>query len=51
MSVDELLRLKHVTGFSKLFENAEYKQAWETRRQVELRREYKAIHPAEETPV
>jgi ParB-like chromosome segregation protein Spo0J len=51
MSVDELLRLKHVTGFSKLFENAEYKQAWETRRQVELRREYKATHPAEETPV
>jgi ParB-like chromosome segregation protein Spo0J len=51
MSTDELLRLKHVTGFSKLFENTEYHQAWETRRQVEIRREYKADHPDEDTPI
>lgn len=37
---DELIRLKHVTGFSKLFENVEYKKAWETKRQVELRKQY-----------
>lgn len=39
MEADELIRLKHVTGFSKLFENMEYKKAWETDRQVMLRRE------------
>ena len=37
---DELVRLKHVTGFSKLFENVEYKKAWETKRQIELRKQY-----------
>jgi ParB-like chromosome segregation protein Spo0J len=50
MSGDELLRLKHVTGFAKLFQNVEYRQAWETRKQVELRREYKIEHPEEEVP-
>lgn len=34
---DELVRLKHVTGFSKLFENVEYRRAWETKRQVGFR--------------
>lgn len=37
---DELVRLKHVTGFSKLFENTEYRLAWETKRQIELRKQY-----------
>lgn len=41
MSADELLRLKHVTGFSKLFENVEYRRAWETRKQIKLRQQYK----------
>ena len=40
MEPDELLRLKHVTGFSKLFENVEYRNAWETRRMIELKRDY-----------
>jgi ParB-like chromosome segregation protein Spo0J len=46
VSVDELVRLKHVTGFSKLFENADYKRAWETTRQIELRRDHKKANPA-----
>ncbi len=37
---DELIRLKHVTGFSKLFENVEYRKSWETKRQIELRKQY-----------
>ena len=37
---DELVRLKHVTGFSKLFENVEYRKSWETKRQIELRKQY-----------
>jgi len=37
---DELVRLKHVTGFSKLFENVEYRRSWETKRQIQLKNEY-----------
>jgi AraC-like DNA-binding protein len=51
MSADELIRLKHVTGFSKLFENVEYRRAWETRRQLELKRAYATDHPDEEITV
>ena len=36
MSPEELLRLKHITGFSKLFENVEYRKAWATRQQILL---------------
>jgi ParB-like chromosome segregation protein Spo0J len=42
MEVDELVRLKYVTGFAKLFEDVAYSQAWETRRQIRLRRDYVA---------
>jgi len=41
MQPDELLRLKHITGFSKLFADAEYRQAWETKKQILLRRKHK----------
>lgn len=37
---DELIRLKHVTGFSKLFENVEYRRSWETKNQIQLRKAY-----------
>jgi len=39
MEADELLRLKHITGFSKLFADVQYKRAWETRRMIQLRRD------------
>lgn len=42
MEPDELIRLKHITGFSKLFENTEYRKAWESKRQIEQRREHNA---------
>jgi hypothetical protein len=51
MSADELIRLKHMTGFSKLFESVEYRRAWETRRQIEIRRAYAAGHPNEDVSV
>ncbi len=41
MEAEELLRLKHITGFSKLFENVEYRQAWESRTQIQERMKYK----------
>lgn len=37
---DELIRLKHVTGFSKLFEEIDYSRAWETDRMVRIRKEF-----------
>lgn len=40
MEAEELLRLKHITGFSKLFKNIEYKKAWETKNQILLRKKY-----------
>jgi hypothetical protein len=47
LTADELLRLKHVTGFSKLFENVEYRRAWESKTQIQLRHQYLADHPEE----
>ena len=41
MEPEELLRLKHITGFSKLFENAEYKKAWQTKKMIRLRADAK----------
>lgn len=38
LEADELIRLKYVSGFAKLFESIEYKKAWETQRQIELRK-------------
>lgn len=39
MESEEIVRLKYVTGFAKLFEGVEYRKAWETRRQIKLRTE------------
>ena len=39
LEADELVRLKHVTGFSKLFENVEYRKAWTTKRQIQYAKE------------
>tara|TARA_R110002072_G_scaffold164238_3_gene317139 strand:- start:3464 stop:4114 length:651 start_codon:yes stop_codon:yes gene_type:complete len=40
MESEEMLKLKHITGFSKLFENQEYKKAWETKKQMLLKKDY-----------
>lgn len=39
LEAEELVRLKHVSGFSKLFENYEYRSAWESKNQIALRLE------------
>lgn len=41
MEPDELVRLKYVTGFAKLFENVEYRKAWQTRKQINIHKNYK----------
>lgn len=40
MEPEELVRLKHITGFSKLFENVEYRRSWVSRNQINRRMEY-----------
>jgi len=49
MSAEEILKLKHVTGFSKLFEETEYRQAWETARMIRLRKDFEK-ESGEKTP-
>ena len=38
MEPEELLRLKYITGFAKLFEDTEYTKAWQTRNQILLKK-------------
>lgn len=40
MSVEELVKLKHITGFSKLFENKEYSLSWQTKNQILQKNKY-----------
>ena len=37
LEVDELIRLKHVTGVAKLFKDREFSKAWEEDQQVKVR--------------
>jgi hypothetical protein len=41
LEAEELARLKYVTGFAKLFENASYGLAWETDKQLKVRRDWR----------
>ena len=41
MEPDELLRLKHITGFSKLFADTEYNRAWVSKHQIRLKKDQK----------
>lgn len=43
MDADELLRLKHITGFSKLFKDAEYNKAWVSKHQILLQKEQEKL--------
>lgn len=40
LEADELIRLKYVTGFAKLFESVEYRQAWVTKKQILAQKAY-----------
>jgi ParB-like chromosome segregation protein Spo0J len=41
MEADELVRLKHITGFSKLFADTKYSQEWKNRSQLLLEKQYR----------
>ena len=47
LEVEELVKLKYITGFAKLFEKTEYSRAWETDSQIKIKAEYKKEHPDE----
>lgn len=40
MEPEELARLKHITGFSKLFSDIDYRRAWTTRNQIRHRKDF-----------
>jgi ParB-like chromosome segregation protein Spo0J len=42
MEAEELLRLKHMTGFAKLFQGTEYRKAWISKNQIIERKKYEA---------
>jgi hypothetical protein len=50
MEPEELLRLKHITGFSKLFANVEYRQAWQESNQIRTRKQYQERQAAPAAP-
>jgi ParB-like chromosome segregation protein Spo0J len=41
MDAEELLKLKHITGFSKLFENVDFKPAWKTTEMIRVENNYR----------
>ncbi len=49
MEPEELLRLKHITGFSKLFQDVEYRKSWVTKSMIEAKQRHKAL-TGEDTP-
>lgn len=41
MEAEELLKLKYITGFAKLYEDAEYNKAWKTKSMIQIERRYR----------
>ncbi len=50
LEAEELARLKYVTGFAKLFDNVKYGQAWETNKQIKIRKDYMEAQNGTEKP-
>lgn len=51
MEPDELVRLKHMTGYSKLYEGCEYSFAWEAKPQIKERIKYAKENPDHPKPI
>jgi hypothetical protein len=50
LEAEELARLKHITGYSKLYRDREYSRLSLTKTEMEARRDYAASHPGERIP-
>jgi ParB-like chromosome segregation protein Spo0J len=42
MEPEEILKLKHITGFSKLFKDVKYNKSWQTKRMIKIKQEKKS---------
>jgi ParB-like chromosome segregation protein Spo0J len=50
LDATELIKLKHITGYSKLYEDAEYGKAWTTDYQIRAKKKYlKSLKTGEKT--
>lgn len=49
LEAEELVRLKYVTGYAKLYEGKQFAKAWETEHQIKVRKDYEAQMKIEET--
>lgn len=47
---EELARLKHITGFSKLFANTHHNPAWETDTQIAIKKKWRDTHNEQPNP-
>ena len=46
MEPEELARIKHITGFAKLFDDADYSQPWKATQQLDIESEFPEVnHP------
>lgn len=50
LEAEELARLKHITGYSKLYQDVEYSPIVLTQSQLEIKAKYKEEHPDERIP-
>lgn len=48
LEADELIKLKHITGFAKLFEGTKYSSSWESNNQIMNRQRYEMEEKANE---
>lgn len=44
LEAEELLRLKHITGFSKLFKDVKYSKSWQTDKMIKIKKDYEEQH-------
>lgn len=49
MEPEELVRLKHITGFSKLFADTEYQKSWMTKKQIQIAKRHQEEKADRET--
>lgn len=49
MEPEELLRLKHITGFSKLFADAEFNRSWVTQNMIKIKMDYQKKRAAKQS--
>ena len=50
LEAEELARLKHITGYSKLYKDMEYSKVMLTKTQAEERAAYARANPGEKIP-